>query len=195
INHARNESINHTTLHHTYNVTCSGMLAMGGLTFYPKKEKTALWENYPAYELIVPKITITQGEVTYLTINLKVEATSNIEEITKETRALIDVLVTKDMDVTIQPREVKNKREIEPEGGKESVKLARDAISAEKAKKIVLAREMRLSFEDELIVGDVLEKLIETQPNSYIFAIEKGSDCFVGATPERLVKVTGNELL
>src|SRR5690625_2189317 len=54
---------------------------------------------------------------------------------------------------------------------------------------------MRISLEDEIIVGDVLEKLIETQPNSYIFAIEKGSDCFVGATPERLVKVTGNELL
>src|SRR5690625_212298 len=99
------------------------------------------------------------------------------------------------MDFTIQPRKVKNKIEIEPEEWKESVKLARDAIIAEKAKKIVLAREMRLSFEDELIVGDVLEKLIETQPNSYIFAIEKGSDCFVGATPERLVKVTGNELL
>src|SRR5699024_1455499 len=103
--------------------------------------------------------------------------------------------LTKDMDFTIQPRKVKNKIEIEPEEWKESVKLARDAIIAEKAKKIVLAREMRLSFEDELIVGDVLEKLIETQPNSYIFAIEKGSDCFVGATPERLVKVTGNELL
>ena len=195
INHAWRELINKTTIHNTYKEIGSGMLAMGGLTFDPKKEKTALWENYPAYELIVPKITITQGEVTYLTINLKVEATSNIEEITKETRALIDVLLTKDMDFTIQPRKVKNKIEIEPEEWKESVKLARDAIIAEKAKKIVLAREMRLSFEDELIVGDVLEKLIETQPNSYIFAIEKGSDCFVGATPERLVKVTGNELL
>src|SRR5699024_10735721 len=103
--------------------------------------------------------------------------------------------LSKDMDFSIQPRKVKSKLEIEPEEWKESVSLARDAIIAEKAKKIVLAREMRLTFEETIIVGDVLEKLIETQPNSYIFAIEKGSDCFVGATPERLVKVTGNELL
>src|SRR5699024_12614707 len=116
-------------------------------------------------------------------------------EITKETRALIDVLLTKDMDFTIQPRKVKNKTEIEPEEWKESVKLARDAIIAEKTKKIVLAREMSLSIEDELIVGDVLDKLIETQPNSYIYSIKKRSDCIVGATSEHLVKVTGNELL
>src|SRR5699024_2482423 len=141
------------------------------------------------------KITITQGQVPYLAINLKVEAPSKIEEITEETRALEDVLLTKDMDSTIEPRKVNNKIQIEPAQWEESVKLAKDAIIAEKAKKIVLAREMRLSFEDELIVGDGLEKLIETQPNSYIFAIEKGSDCFVGATPERLVKVPGNELL
>src|SRR5699024_12547843 len=102
-----------------------------------------------------------KSEETYLTNNLKVKATKNIRSSDIETRALIDVLLTKDMDFTIQPRKVKNKIEIEPEEWKESVKLARDAIIAEKAKKIVLAREMRLSFEDELIVGDVLEKLIE----------------------------------
>ncbi len=195
INRAWRNLVDKTTIHNVYKEIGSGMLSMGGLTFDPKKEKTALWKNYPAYELIVPKITITQAEVTYLTINLKIDATSNIEELTKEVSALIDLLLTKDMDFSIQPRTVKSKVEIEPEEWKESVSLARDTIIAEKAKKIVLAREMRLTFDDQIIVGDVLEKLIETQPNSYIFAIEKGSDCFVGATPERLVKVTGNELL
>src|SRR5699024_1708274 len=146
-------------------------------------------------ELIVPKIAITQQEATYLTINLAVEATSNITKMTEEIKKLIDVLLTKQMDFSIQPRTVINKHEIEPKEWKESVKRARQAIIEEKAKKIVLAREIRLTFDEQIIVGDVLEKLIETQPNSYIFAIEKETDCFVGATPERLVKVTGNELL
>ncbi|HLR60291.1 MAG TPA: isochorismate synthase [Pseudogracilibacillus sp.] len=195
INRAWRNLVDKTTIHNPYEKVGSGMLAMGGLAFDPKKEKTSLWENYPAYELIVPKVSITQAEVTYLTINLKIETTSKVEEIIKEMNDLVELLLSKDMDFSIQPRKVKSKLEIEPEEWKESVSLARDAIIAEKAKKIVLAREMRLTFEETIIVGDVLEKLIETQPNSYIFAIEKGSDCFVGATPERLVKVTGNELL
>src|SRR5699024_6701004 len=33
------------------------------------------------------------------------------------------------------------------------------------------------------------------QPNSYIFAFEHGEDCFIGATPERLVRVEGAKLL
>src|SRR5690625_1936283 len=44
INHAWKELINKTTIHNTYKEIGSGMLAMGGLTFDPKKEKTALWE-------------------------------------------------------------------------------------------------------------------------------------------------------
>src|SRR5699024_3148068 len=94
INHAWRELINKTTIHTTYNRIGSDMLAMGGLRFDPKKEKTALWEKYAGYELIVTKITSTQGEVTYITINLKVAATANIGEITKDARALIDVLLT-----------------------------------------------------------------------------------------------------
>src|SRR5699024_10409762 len=195
INEDWKKIIDQTTIYNPYKKIGSGMLAMGGLAFDPKKEKTKLWEKYPTYELIVPKIAITQQEATYLTINLAVEATSNITKMTEEIKKLIEVSLTKQMDFSIQPRTVINKHEIEPKEWKESVKRARQAIIEEKPKKIVLAREIRLTFDEQIIVGDVLEKLIETQPNSYIFAIEKETDCFVGATPERLVKVTGNELL
>lgn len=195
INDAWKKIIDKTTIYNPYKKIGSGMIAMGGLAFDPKKEKTELWKNYPTHELIVPKVAITQEEATYLTINLQVGPNTNIEALTKETTLLVDLLLNKEMDFSIKPRTVKSKHEIEPEEWKESVVLARQAIIDEQAKKIVLAREMRLTFTEQIIVGDVLEKLIETQPNSYIFAIEKGPDCFVGATPERLVKVTGNKLL
>src|SRR5699024_1411288 len=41
INYAWKELINKTTIHNTYKEIGSGMRAMGGLTFDPKKEKTA----------------------------------------------------------------------------------------------------------------------------------------------------------
>ncbi len=40
----------------------------------------------------------------------------------------------------------------------------------------------------------MLHTLIATQPNSYVFAYEQGTDCFVGATPEQLINVEGNQL-
>src|SRR5699024_3340183 len=64
INRAWRNLVDKTTIHNPYEKVGSGMLAMGGLAFDPKKEKTSLWENYPAYELIVPKVSITQAEVT-----------------------------------------------------------------------------------------------------------------------------------
>src|SRR5699024_4946932 len=62
-------------------------------------------------------------------------------------------------------------------------------------KKIVLARELRLQLSDETEIARILQKLLKTQPNSYVFAFVHGNDCFLGATPERLVKVEKQSLL
>src|SRR5699024_1493071 len=87
------------------------------------------------------------------------------------------------------------KKEIEPEKWKKTVQQAVEEIKQEKAKKIVLAREMRIKLDREANITLLLNKLQETQPNSYIFAFEHGDNCFIGATPERLVQVEGERLL
>ena len=196
INKQWRSCIDRSSIYNPSNQLGTGMITMGGLAFDYKKERTKLWENYSNYELIIPKLTFSQyAGKAFVTANFKVTEESVVEDEIAEMESLIDMLLNKQMDFTIKAREVKSKVEIEPDEWKETVGQARDEIIAEKAKKIVLAREMRLTFKERLIIGDVLEKLLETQPNSYVFAIEKGDDCFVGATPERLVKVEGNKLL
>src|SRR5699024_6801168 len=69
-----------------------------------------------------------------------------------------------------------------------------DEIKAEKAKKIVLAREMKVKLNKQAHIGNMLRRLKLTQSNSYVFACEAGDNCFLGATPERLVHVKGSEL-
>ncbi|WP_226374402.1 isochorismate synthase [Virgibacillus alimentarius] len=64
-----------------------------------------------------------------------------------------------------------------------------------KQKKIVLARELRLELKNKAEISAIIDKLIKTQATSYIFAFENGNDCFIGATPERLVKLEKNQLL
>src|SRR5699024_7468929 len=90
---------------------------------------------------------------------------------------------------------IKSKEEKNPEAWKHSVRLAKEKIEKNEAKKIVLARELRLELKNKAEISAIIDKLIKTQATSYIFAFENGNDCFIGATPERLVKLEKNQLL
>src|SRR5699024_1778793 len=85
--------------------------------------------------------------------------------------------------------------EKDPEAWKQSVQKAVDTIQAKEAQKIVLARELRLKLNNRVQVSSLVEKLMVTQAQSYIFAYEQGDDCFLGASPERLVQVKGSAML
>src|SRR5690625_2155348 len=58
-----------------------------------------------------------------------------------------------------------------------------------------MARELRLTFDADVELLPILRKLAKLQRTSYLFAYERGDHCFIGATPERLVKVNGHQLL
>ena len=58
----------------------------------------------------------------------------------------------------------------------------------------MLARELRLHFEGDIQVDIVLKKLLMEQSESYVFAFESKGDCFIGASPERLVKMEKNQV-
>lgn len=58
----------------------------------------------------------------------------------------------------------------------------------------MLARELRLHFHEPIQVEKVLEHFLLEQKASFVFAFESNGDCFVGASPERLLKKSGNDL-
>src|SRR5699024_11481864 len=70
-----------------------------------------------------------------------------------------------------------------------------DELQGGQMQKIDLARELRLKLSQQANIAHILKQLLDTQPNSYVFAFEQGADCFVGATPARLVKLEKNHLL
>src|SRR5699024_5238657 len=77
----------------------------------------------------------------------------------------------------------------------ETIEKVKSDIRDGKTEKVVLAREVRVGFNEPVVLSTVLQGLIQTQPNSYVFAFEQEGDCFVGATPERLVRVDRKRLL
>ncbi|AIF44000.1 isochorismate synthase MenF [Virgibacillus sp. SK37] len=189
------ELLNKAIIYNDSKVDGAGIVALGGMSFDPKKERTPLWKNFSDSQFTVPEFLLTQNNgASYYTINILVRKGDHAEEVANEIRSMEEILFSKTAlpvtDVTIM-----NRYEVAPEKWKEAVELATREIGKGSASKIVLAREIRLKLNKSVNIASVLEKLLHTQPNSYIFAFEKGEDCFVGATPERLVKLNKRELL
>ncbi|WP_417899212.1 isochorismate synthase [Bacillus haimaensis] len=170
-----------------------GPVIYGGFSFDPKKEKTKLWKNFADALFVLPTIMLTSiDNVTYLTINYWSDCEeSHLQELMRIKEELIEG--GSSIRHAYAPGIVKC-LEMDPNDWKDSIQTVTNRISDGIMDKVVLARELRVLFHDEINVDSVLENLLEEQTNSYLFTVERGTDCFIGATPEQLVKKAGNEV-
>jgi len=67
-------------------------------------------------------------------------------------------------------------------------------IAAGRAAKIVLARQRRIDAERPIPPAALLAALVELQPESTVYAHGHGPATFLGASPERLVRLAGGQV-
>ncbi|WP_026569615.1 MULTISPECIES: isochorismate synthase MenF [Sediminibacillus] len=186
--------IQQAIIHNPQRQPGTGPIAFGGFSFDPAKPATSLWKSFPDSKLRIPAylLTVVNGK-HYLTSNIVVyqdDRAADIEQrMDKDRRLLLSSATLPEGPV------VSEKSEVEPMAWKQLVREATETIKQGETEKIVLARELRVQFSDKAHVAPVLKALTESQTNSYIFAFENDEDCFLGATPERLVKVEDQKLL
>ncbi|MGJ7912932.1 isochorismate synthase [Neobacillus sp. LXY-1] len=174
-----------------------GPLLFGGFSFDPCKAKTALWSKFADALFYLPKylLSVINGQA-YLTTNVictQQDDYSLFLQTHNERNHLFDLLVKNDNSL---PVNVIDTKEISSEQWKSTVDEIAKELREEEGplKKVVLARELRLMFNDKVKTEQVLNHLYEQQPESFIFALESDGDCFLGASPERLVKKQGSEI-
>ncbi|MFS0674394.1 isochorismate synthase [Ornithinibacillus sp. 179-J 7C1 HS] len=186
---------NQAIINNPFKISGTGIAAIGGMDFDSHKPRTALWESFASNELRVPTYMLTVCEEdTYLTVNVYVGREEDPLSLAEKLSENETFLLSHTDIETYQPT-IKQQFEINPEEWKRTVKAATEHISAGSTNKIVLARELQLQLANKIQLTGVIRELIESQPTSYIFAFEQGDDCFIGASPERLVKVEKNDLL
>lgn len=71
------------------------------------------------------------------------------------------------------------------------IESALDRISKNEFGKIVLSRKTELHLESEPDIQNLIERFNGKYYGCYIFAFRSGNSVFIGATPERLLKVKG----
>jgi isochorismate synthase len=74
------------------------------------------------------------------------------------------------------------------------VQEALQAIETGQLSKLVLARKMSLSGDEELPLEAVLQRLSSAYPECAVFAVGNGASVFLGATPETLVRLEDGAL-
>ncbi|MDY0408756.1 isochorismate synthase MenF [Virgibacillus soli] len=174
----------------------TGLLVLGGMNFDSKQENGALWKDFPDSEFFVPEFLFSQLEENdyYLTTNLLVRhkdhADTVVKEYMKKEAALWNYPICHFTD-----NKLINEEEVATHEWKNVVQRAKNLIREGIAEKIVLARELRIKAADDFEIAHVLKRLLQTQANSYVFAYVREKSCFIGATPERLVRVENEQLL
>ncbi|KON86638.1 isochorismate synthase [Sporosarcina globispora] len=187
--------INNSIIFNPYDKNATGPVMFGGFSFDPLKQKTKLWSKYSDSLFHVPTYMYSEmNGQAYLTTNVvctQHDGESLFEKIVAERGMLIASIKGYHPESSNPLRE---EADINPEKWMNTVDSVVDELKSGPLKKVVLARESRLKYEKPIEIERVLSNLMELQRESFIFAFESNGDCFIGASPERLIKKYGENV-
>lgn len=173
----------------------SGPILLGGLPFDPAKSPSQRWSAIAAPGLRVPAWQVTRSGDDYrLTINMLAAPgtdEASVERLLAGGRrlALAPALVAE----SVAPGTKRVQCGEPPGEWIQLVQRATAAIRRGDVEKVVLARTLQFPAPETEPV-QVLARLRRRYPGCMLFAIADGDDCFLGATPERLVQMQDGEV-
>src|SRR5690606_10478487 len=170
----------------------------GGFSFDPLNDKESEWTNFPQAYFAVPTFQlILKGEQAYVSIHLiteQQESFAEFEALRKERDKLIHAAQVSEVDKYDKPQAIGH-LELRKEEYLHSIQQVTDIIKAEEVEKVVIARALKLEFDEKLSPTAALYQVSNEQPESFLFGLEAEEQFFFGATPERLVKVEDKKAL
>jgi isochorismate synthase len=197
----------------------AGPVLMGGFAFAPEGPTSAEWDGYPAGAMILPRMSVMSvGDASWLTFAVTVgpECRAAVDaegEIAACVQACAGALrraptapeacvqacagalrrapTAPEAGVEAAPRLV----EEFPAGKiwKQTVRGAASAVREGLLTKVVLARAIRMGA-DRFHTVPILRRLRTAHPSCTLFAIARADRCFLGATPERLVRLEDGQV-
>ncbi|SOC36661.1 isochorismate synthase [Ureibacillus acetophenoni] len=167
-------------------------ILFGGFTFDPQNDESGEWDGFPqSYFTVATYQLVIQNDKAYVSIHLvtdQLDSRDQFEQLRMERDRLIHAAQVKELKTYNKPVMV-NYDERNKEQYLQSVEMVSNLIQDKKAEKVVIARSLLMDFEDEITSPQVLSHVINEQPESYLFGLERNDLLFFGASPERLVKV------
>jgi isochorismate synthase len=194
----------------------AGPALLGGFAFDPEGPRTDLWRDFPAARLILPRLQLSvTGGNCWLTTNLIVGIDGRTDADSATLTHLRSAFLIDDAHTTAGtsactranvagsvatsfaelPGDSMTHEDVrDASNWRATVRDAVRTIRSGKLEKVVLAREVRATAPHDIDVVAVLRQLRSAHPTCYAFGCWYGDSAFVGATPERLVRVDGRDV-
>lgn len=170
----------------------TGPLLPGGFAFDPLRPATPLWEGFPAGRLVLPRYLLTRtDDATWLTINAVVRPDSVPSQEVRTLLWHLPALLSPALAPrpTLPAQTFALEEALPAETWKKIVSTLVQTMQHGDLEKVVLARACRVRGSQPFDPGLVLERLRTDYPGCFSFAIAQGDACFLGASPERLVRL------
>lgn len=184
---------------------------LGGFGFRAEPAKSE-WRSFPAGMLVLPRLLATfRGEQVCLTVNQICPPDTDAQTIAAQMQSVVATFSRYSPPVSERDKsticdaptsaalkvwenagfttEQLLQQPDVPEEWRESVAATIAHIRSGALEKAVLARAVRVQTPHQLDPAAILRFLTHAYPNCYIFAVDRGDGCFLGATPEQLVSV------
>lgn len=166
-----------------------GPVFIGGIRFDSRVEKSNVWSDFDDARFVLPKFvfTFSSGE-TWVTVNVLTS-----DETDPNTRAQgligqIEFLCKSEPLKYIQPRIVDASSGSYDEW-ESWLEQALNSIENGLLNKVVLARRKMLVGDGAFSAEAALQNLVQAYPDCCVFAHATAGSCFVGATPEALIRL------
>jgi isochorismate synthase len=183
----------------------AGPVLLGGFAFDPARPATGLWQGFPEALLVLPRFLLrSTATESWLTTSLLLwpdsDPTAEAGTLAHERTWLLNTeggapraeYDTESVRVPHTPLPVRDVRPVAEWAA--TVAAAAADIRAGRLAKVVLAREVAVDGPAPFALGPALRHLRRAYPNCYVFAVGRGTRCFLGASPERLVRAAGGQI-
>lgn len=182
----------------------SGPVFFGGFAFDPLRPRTPLWDAFPDGLLLLPRILVScsMGKAA-LTVNVVLQNGDDVERCAQAIEDDVGQLFAavarvghscileheRDDELVVQDiRSVADWMELV----RDTAQQIREGVY----EKVVLARAVSVAnrAQEPFAISATLQRLRQSYPGAYTFAIQRGEHFFVGATPERLVQAQDGQI-
>lgn len=168
---------------------------LGGAAFDPANSVPS-WPGFPDAWFILPRVLFWRhGAEHGVSVQLVVDPDSSARTVADELAAGLELAGrTSQVEVDALPA---GHRLEDPEDRARWSAGAAEAlaeIASGRLKKVVLARSIRVHADGEIDAAAVFGTLSRSTGRRFCFLVENGEAGFVGASPERLLRVAGDEV-
>ncbi len=179
---------------------------VGGFAFYEGEVETeSEWSGLGPGRLLLPALTFVRSEEGLCaTACCAVEPGDSLEQCLDalsllRARAAERIAALRSMDLDGEfadspGPEIRVRADRPHRRYTSQVELALDAIEAGKVEKLVLARSLQVHSDRNFDRKHFFDALRSTYPSCALAIVRQGDDTFVSATPERLVRLTGDHV-